>query len=131
MCFKVSQTSVNELLQVVQQLSTKDFDLFFKKISKLQVVKAESGLTKHEQDLLRQIKNILPPNFKKRFFELVEKRDSRSTTEVELAELLELTGQYEQYDLARLRLMIELANSRGISLPDLVKQFKLYPTENA
>ena len=126
-----SQTSVNELVKGVQQLSTEDFDLFFKKISKLRVVKTESSLTKHEQDLLHQIRNILPPDFKKRFFGLAEKRDSRSITEAELAELLELTGQYEQYDLARLRLMIELANSRGISLPDLVKQFKLYPKENA
>jgi hypothetical protein len=127
----VTQTSVNELLKGVQQLSAEDFDLFFKKISKLQVGKAESSLTKHEQNLLSQIRNILPPDFKKRFFDLVEKRDSRSITEIELAELLDLTGQYEQYDLARLRLMIELANSRGISLPDLVKQFKLCPKENA
>jgi hypothetical protein len=127
----VSQTSVNELLKGVQQLSAEDFDLFFKKISKLRSKKSENDLTPQEHNLLNQIRNILPPDFKKRFFELVEKRDSRSITEVELDELLSLTDQYEQYDLARLRLMIELANSRGTSLPELVKQFKLYPKDNA
>ncbi len=127
----VSQISINELLEGVQKLSAEDFDLFFKKIQKLRTEKEFTTLSDYERNLLERIKAGLPLPFKKRFFHLTGKRDEETLTSKEHEELLELTEKYEQYELDRLRLMVQLAESRGISLPELVKQFNLSPQPNA
>ncbi len=127
----VSQISINELLEGVQKLSAEDFDLFFKKIQKLRTEKESVHLSDFERSLLERIKAGLPLQFKKRFFHLTGKRDEETLTPTEYEELLELTEKYEQYELDRLRLMVQLAESRGITLPDLVKQFNLSPQPNA
>ncbi len=125
------QLTVNDLLLNVQSLNSADFDLFFKKLQQLHSQKPLPGLTLQEHRLLQQINAGLPVPKKARFNYLIGKRDAETLNPEEYEELLVLTGQYEEQELKRQRLMSKLAMLRGISLPEVVTQFNLHPQPNA
>ncbi len=122
----VSQTSVNELLKGVQQLSAEDFDLFFKKISSLRSKSGNKALAK-EQSLLEKINARMPLAMEQRFAQLIAKRDLETLTDVEYQELLQLTEKSEELQTNRLGYMMELAQLKGLTLPQVVKHYKLEP----
>jgi hypothetical protein len=123
----VSQTSVSELLNRVQQLSATDFDLFFEKVNKLRLVKTADLVAKKEQKLLQQINAHMPASIEHRFALLVAKRDLQMLTEAEYAELLQLTEKVEQFQTRRLKLLVELANLKGMTLPNVIEHYQLHP----
>lgn len=122
----VSQMSVNELLKGVQQLSAEDFDLFFKKISSLRSNSGNKDSAK-EQALLEKINAGMPLALEQRFAQLIAKRDLEMLTDAEYQELLQLTEKSEELQTKRLGYMMELAQLKGLTLPQVVKQYKLHP----
>ena len=64
-----SQISINELVQTVGQLSTRDFEEFFVKIQSLYAQKAASEQIVEENKLVNQIKTTLSPSKQNRFEE--------------------------------------------------------------
>jgi hypothetical protein len=126
----VSQISINELLEGVQKLSAEDFDLFFKKITKLRSEKEFDGLDAREAKLLRQIKAELPRDLAQRYALLIAKRDIRTLTDAEYEELLELTEKVEEHQTIRLRHIASLAELKGLSLSETVSLYKLRPKAN-
>ena len=123
----VSQTSVNELLKGVQQLSAKDFDVFFKKISKLHSEQGTNSLTTRERRILNQIKANMPDVMEHRYALLIAKRDLRTLTDSEYEELLLLTDKAEAHQTKRLHLMAELAQLMELTLPEVLAHYKLQP----
>ena len=122
----VSQTSVNELLKGVQQLSAEDFDLFFKKVSSLRSKSGNKDFAK-EQALLEKINAGMPLALEQRFAQLIAKRDLETLTDAEYQELLQLTEKSEELQTNRLGYMLELAQLKGMTLPQVVKHYKLHP----
>ena len=79
------------------------------------------GLSARESELLQAINQGAPEQSRKRYDALRKKRNTKRTR-AERQELLGLTQQMEQCDVERLRLLAELAQSRGLSLPELMRQ---------
>ena len=80
-----------------------------------------------EAEILVQINEGLLSVKQGRLNELIEKRQRSTITAKELRELKGLTGQIEQSDADRLKLLTELAQLRNLSLRKLIKELGLKP----
>ena len=80
-----------------------------------------------EAEILVQINEGLLSVKQERLNELIEKRQRSTITAKELRELKGLTGQIEQSDADRLKLLTELAQLRNLSLRKLIKELGLKP----
>jgi hypothetical protein len=89
------------------------------------------GLPPHlpheETELLQQINRGLPAETWARYQALKEKRDARTLTPDELAELLALTDEVELWNARRLELVLALAQLRQVPLRVLMDELGLTP----
>lgn len=91
-------------------------------------VQGQPGLEKNQTIALLQIINRgLPPEAWNRFHSLVEKRDARIITDVELAELIELTDSIDVAHAQRMEALVELALLQNKPLEELMKELGIGP----
>jgi hypothetical protein len=84
-------------------------------------------LSPEETKLLQQINQGLPPETWARYRALKEKRDARTLTPEEHAELLALTNEVELWNARRLELVLALAQLRQIPLRAMMDELGLTP----
>jgi len=84
-------------------------------------------LSDTETKLLQQISQGLPTETWARYQALKEKRDARTLTPDEHAELLALTDAVELWNARRLELVLALAQLRKVSLKTMVDELGLTP----
>jgi hypothetical protein len=115
-----SHTDFDDLLNRIEQ---------FDKPALLHLADIVNGLVykKHQQgtyesQLLRKIKNNIPPSIKKRQRELYAQMQNNQISVPEKDELMVLNGLIEQKTAEKIMLMGELAKLRGITLPELNHQ---------
>ena len=83
-------------------------------------------LSPEEKELLQQIKaQRLPPDLRRRFRELIRKRQDETLTSREHRELVCLTDQVEQMNVVRLECLRELARLRNTTLKALMDELAL------
>ncbi len=122
--------TVNELLKNVQQLDLKDFEELLKKIQQLRSKMLPEGMTSKEKELIKKINAPFPQVKKMRLDYLIARRDTHTLTEEQYQELLGLTETFEQYELRRLKLLSKLADINNISLPEVIRSYKIKPLPN-
>jgi hypothetical protein len=88
-------------------------------------------LSRDETELLQKIGQGLPPETWARYQALKEKRDARTLTPDEYAELLALTHQVEQWNARRLELVAALARLRQVPLREMMNELGLTPAPYA
>jgi beta-glucosidase-like glycosyl hydrolase len=125
-----AKLTVDDLVTAVDQLPNQELNAFVRRVLALQ---AQRGLTvledEQEQGLLTIIENQqLSPERRQRLAHLRLKSREGTLTPSEHAELLQFVQQVEQQDLIRLEAMIELAQKRGISLADLLRDLGIEPS---
>jgi excinuclease UvrABC ATPase subunit len=125
-----NQVSVSELLKEAGQLSIGEFEEFFNEIQFLRSKKVPLTLSKDEDKLLKQINSGLQPNKQFRLNYLIARRDTRSITESERIELLNLTEEIEKNDVIRLKKIAKLAELKGVGLNDVVRIFNIKPYQH-
>ena len=121
------QIDPEQLIDAALQMSRPEFDKF---ITKLQVLRRRAEvphLSEQESKLLLKINQGVPDQLERRYDALLRKRRQNKLTRREHQELLALTEQMEQFDVERLKLLAELAELRGLSLPELMQQLGLEP----
>lgn len=84
-------------------------------------------LPHEETELLQQINQGLPPETWARYQALKEKRDARTLTPDEHAELLALTHEVELWNAHRLELVLALAQLRQVPLRIMMDELGLTP----
>lgn len=121
---------VNHLLS---NLKTDELEMVIREASAMLTQRKTHDIKTQEALLFNRLNEefILPDNYWTRFRELISKRDNGQLTEPELSELLHLIEQEEQMRLNRLKILGELSQLKGISLPELIKQLGIQPVENA
>jgi hypothetical protein len=89
--------------------------------------KLPSHLPPEETELLQQINQGLPPKTWARYQALKEKRDARTLTADDHAELLALTNEVELWNARRLELVLALAQLRQVPLRAMMDELGLVP----
>jgi hypothetical protein len=126
-----AEVPINVLVQAVEQLQGAELRQFTAQVLALNAKRMAPNVTQEEAVLLLQINNPLPPDFQRRFDELIMKRDAEMLDNEQYAELLRLTQQVEAFDVARLEALAKLASLRGVTLSELMRQLEMRPPVDA
>ena len=124
-----SEVSLNldQLLSGVAQLDTDELRNFVERVSLMLAQRKASSLPELEANLLQAINQGLSGKIQHRYSELQSKLQNEAIAPEEHQELLQLIDVVEQADAARLQALVELAQLRGVTLPDLMTQLGLQP----
>ena len=111
-----------ELLQEVSRLNGPALDKFLDRVLMLRAERRAPHLSKQESELLETINYRRPPEAQARFDLLVIRRRANKITSAELAELLTMTDQSEMLAAERVRAVMDLAQLRGVSFDEMLRQ---------
>jgi len=115
-----AQVSTNELLKAVEQLPATELDHFVNEVLHLRARRVAPALPEEESRLLEHINRGMPEDSRRRYRELIERRQGETLTPQEHAELLRLTDEDETRNAERLRALARLAQLRQTTLTALM-----------
>ena len=107
-----AEVSAEDLLHAVEQLPPEELIRFVERVLALRAQRQSSCLNQTETELIRQINQGLPEQFRGRYGELVRKRQDQNLTPEEHTELLRLTEQAEMLEAGRAQALVQLAQLR-------------------
>ena len=113
------ELSRNDLLQVVEQFSSKELEEFIQKIQVLKRQKTDKKTSK-KAELISIIQRNFTEIEQQRFDELVEKRQAYTISDEELLELIEMTDYSEQLSVERVKALAKLSELTGKSVDELM-----------
>src|SRR5580700_9419459 len=93
--------STDALLHAIEQLDEQELDTFLTRVLALRTRRRGQRPHPTEADLLQKIHCRLASEVQARYEELIDKRDARTLSAQDHAELLELTDRAEQADVQR------------------------------
>ncbi len=121
-----AQLSFDKLVEAASQLSLPDLERFSTQVlTLLQARRKAPNLSKAEAELLMKINQGLSPDVRRRYSELIEKRDAETLSEPEYQELLNLTDQVEMRQAERIEALGQLAQLRGEPVKKLMKSLEI------
>ncbi len=100
-----------------------EFNRFVEQAQKLRTKRKRNGLSLAEADLIHQINTTYSAEKRRRYTELYEKFQQDKITPKEHRELLKLNGEFEMLNAKRLEYFGKLAEMRGQSLKEVIKDF--------
>jgi hypothetical protein len=121
--------STNELLRAIDRLDTADLNAFVDAALALRARRHAPVLRQTEAQILQAINQGLSSAEQTRYTELIRKRQDETLTPVENQELGQITARVEALNVKRLELLAELAQWRGVSLPQLMTELGLTPPD--
>lgn len=89
------------------------------------------SISAQEADLLQRINLAIPSETWAEYRRLVARRDREEITPEELDMLIAITDKIEIANAERIRHLAELAQLRGISLPELMHELGIQPESHA
>lgn len=101
-----------------------------KRVVQIRQQKLPNVLPLLETDLLREINRGVSVSIQKRYDILSKKRKKETLTDLEYAELLELNTYFEQHNVRRLELLLELAKIRNQTLDQVIQALEIKPGIN-
>jgi hypothetical protein len=122
-----AEVTRESLLRAIEQLSAADLDQFVSDILKLRAHRVPERLTAAESELLTTINQGIPEPLRRRYDELLVRRNEQQLTADEHDELLRLSDEVERLEGERLAALAELARVRGMSLPALMNDLGIPP----
>lgn len=122
------EISTENLLNAIAQMSATEFEQFIEKAKKLHQKSPKSNWTKNEIALIKRInESILSTEEQESFYKLVKKRQDKIIKPEELEELIELTDKSEKLNVERITSLIKLAESKDVSLDEIMNRLGIVP----
>jgi len=125
-----TRISTEQIIAAVNELSLPELEQVFDRVLRLQAERKAPHLSEDEAALLTRSLQGLPPALRARINTLRAKREDESITDIEYAELTQLTLRAEEVHAERMEALLKLARLRGLSLPALLDQLGLHFPEN-
>lgn len=121
---------LDDILNGISELDTKDLEKFVQKIGHLIARRKVAYLPERESQLLMKINKAIPVTLQKRYEDLLIKNSEETITPIEHGELLKVIEKVELRNAERLENLIELSRIRNVSLDILMKELHLNFSEN-
>lgn len=125
----ISRVTIDDLLNSVKALESKDFEQFVEKIMLIKAQRKADFISKNEADLLQKINQSLPIEVLEQYDFLQQKRANKTLSEIEFQELAAIVEQKELLNAERLKYLGELSTIRKVSLRQLMKDLNLLNDE--
>lgn len=120
-----ARLTTDDLVAALEQLDPAEAEEVSRRLQYIQARRKAANLTKRESELLAAIYAEKRAGFRERFDALTAKRRAHALTAEEQEELVRLTEEAEAFDARRLAALVDLAQVRQLSLPDLMQQLGL------
>jgi hypothetical protein len=114
-----------DVLNAAQQLSLPELETVLARLTALRAQRAVEAGALAEPDLIRLIREAVPPAVQRRYDQLKARRRSGTLTEAEHQEFLRLIDLVEQLDAQRLEHLLQLARLRGTPLTEVMADLGL------
>lgn len=124
-----TKVTISDLINGVEQLSNQDLDAFIKNILSVRAKRNSQVSDKEETELLEKINETLANEELERYRILIQKRDEESLSEPEHQELIAVSDKIEWINAKRMESLSRLADLKGISLKEIMKQLEIYPRD--
>lgn len=115
------------ILDGIARLDIDTLESFAERVNTIVAQKKSAHLPKREAELIRKINEGLPDEIQRRYRILLSKAQEETLTEEEHEEMLELVPVVESKDAERLEYLVELAQIRGSSVDEVMKQLGITP----
>ena len=126
------QPTVTELYKNAERLGPKDLSRLLKKLTILLFKRSGANvLPDKEAVLLQELNKGFPTDKWTRLKELDQKMEFNEINEEEQTELLQLSKEYENVSLQRLKILTKLAELRNVSHDTLTTQLGIKPFPHA
>ncbi|MGH2583793.1 MAG: STAS/SEC14 domain-containing protein [Dehalococcoidia bacterium] len=122
-----SEASPDDLLEAVAQLPTEELTRFAERVATLRAERVAPHASHDEAALLHQIGRGLPAEHRRRYDDLMAKRDDERLTAEEHTELLRLSDELETLDAERVEAIVALARLRGVAPAALMQSLGIQP----
>ena len=109
-----------DVLNAAQQLSLPELETVLARLTALRAQRAVEAGDFAEADLIRLIRDAVPPAVQRRYDELKARRRAGTLTEAEHQEFLRLIDLVEQLDAQRVEHLLQLARLRGVSVSQVM-----------
>ncbi|MEJ7616436.1 MAG: hypothetical protein WKF30_05575 [Pyrinomonadaceae bacterium] len=113
--------SPEQIITAAAHLSLPELEQIFDRVLAFQAERKAAHLSAAESALLIRINQGLPSELRERIATLRAKREMESITDAEYEELTRLTDRAEEAHADRVAALVELAKSRGVGLPVLIR----------
>lgn len=123
----LSEDKLLKLKEIATQLGVAPEELARSSIEEMLIRRNEASDANTEADLLRKIKQALPPEVERRFRGLNAKRWAETLTPDEHGELLDLIERVETMQVERIKYLAELARLRKTSITELMDSLGIRP----
>ncbi len=125
------QIDLKSILQGIALLDTSNLRLFGNEVLQLVLRRTANDEQVREMGLVYQIYTLIPQEIKIRYDELLTKLETDDLDAKEHQEYVELNEQMENFSVERLKLLIELAEIRQTTVPNVMLQLGLQKTHDA
>ena len=125
------QTEI-DIQKLLSQLETSQLEEFLSEIRALIIRRKSKDTQTLQLKLLQKLNEecVLTESHKEKFRQLTDKKETTELTANEQKELSKLIQEEESLRLKRINILGELAQLKGISLPELTKELGIYPSES-
>ncbi len=121
---------LDDILNGISEVDTKDLEKFIQKIGHLIARRKVAYLPERESQLLMKINKAISVTLQKRYEYLLTKNREETLTPNEHEELLKVIEKVETKNAERLEYLIELSRIRNITLDTLMHQLHLNPFQD-
>lgn len=121
------EVTTENLLNAVAQMPESEFNRFVEEAKQLRTKRKGDKPFRQEADLIHKINTVYSAEKRQRYNELYEKFQKENITPKEHRELLKLSEEFEILNAKRLKYLGELAQMRGQSLKDVIKDLGMKP----
>ncbi|GJM40683.1 MAG: hypothetical protein DHS20C20_09650 [Ardenticatenaceae bacterium] len=122
-----AQLTPDDILEAVKQFSPSELETFTQQVRLIQAQRKTPHLSRRETELLKQINAGVPDAILRPYQTLKAKLEAETLTEAEQVELTQLVDEMEKFDAERLSWLIELAQLRNQTVPELIETLGLHP----
>ncbi len=119
------RVSTDELIHSVSHLDDSELKDFLERVQKALLERSQVSSFERENQLIKEIRQIIPDSVLRRFRQLRLKQQNGSIFNKELEEIQLLADILGEKSAERILLLGELATLRKVSLPELLKQIRL------
>ena len=122
-----TENTTENLLQAVVSLPKNEFERLIANAKKLRRTLPENQANKEIRLIKKVNETVLSDAERRRFDELIGKRQCENISENELIELIALTEKGEELNVKRLKYLVEIAAIRNKSLREVMKELEISP----
>lgn len=122
-----AQLTPDDILEAVKQFSPAELETFTRQVRLIQAQRKTPHLSQRETELFKMINAGVPEAILRPYQTLKAKLEDEKLTEAEQAELARLADEMEKFGVERLSWLIELAQLRNQTVPELIDTLGLHP----